>query len=62
MTTLKFKCKILKQDLNSKTEKLKYQKKIIERKKIYKLFYKDPKKVYIAMKGSTITSKSIPSK
>ena len=46
MTTLKFKCKILKQDLKSKTEKLKYQKKIIERKNIYKLFYKDPRKVY----------------
>ena len=46
MTTLKFKCKILKQDLKSKTEKFKYQKKIIERKNIYKLFYKDPRKVY----------------
>ena len=62
MTTLKFKCKILKQDLKSKSEKLKYQKKIIEPKKIYKLLYKDPKKVCIAMKGSTITPKSIPSK
>ena len=29
----------------NKTEKLKYQKKIIERKKINKLLYKDPKKV-----------------
>ena len=34
MTTLKFKCTMLKQDLKSKTEKLRYQKKIIERKKI----------------------------
>ena len=30
MTTLEFKCAMLKQDLKSKTEKLKYQKKIIE--------------------------------
>ena len=45
MTTLEFKCTMLKQDLKSKTEKLKYQKRIIERKKINKLFYKDPKKV-----------------
>ena len=51
MTTLEFKCTMLKQDLKSKTEKLKYQKKIIERKKIKKLFYKDPKKVYRTMKG-----------
>ena len=29
--TLKFKCTMLKQDLKSKTEKLRYQKKIIER-------------------------------
>ena len=61
MTTLEFKCTMLKQDLKSKTEKLKYQKKIIERKKINKLFYKDPKKVYRTMKWSTITPKSIPS-
>ena len=38
MKTLEFKCTMLKQDLKSKTEKLKYQKKIIERKKINKLF------------------------
>ena len=35
MKTLEFKCTMLKQDLKSKTEKLKYQKKIIERKKIW---------------------------
>ena len=64
MTTLKFKCTctILKQYLKSKTDKLKHQKKIIERKKINKLFYKDPKKVYTAIKGSAIIPKSIPSK
>ena len=62
MTTLKFKCTILKQDLKSKTEKLKYQNKIIERKKINKLFYKYPKKVDRKMKGSTITPKNISSK
>ena len=62
VTLLKSKCKMLKQDLKSKTEKLKDQKKIIERKKINKLFYKDPKKVYKTMKELTITSKSIPSK
>ena len=60
--TLEFKCAMLKQDLKSKTGKLNYQKKIIERKKINKLFNKDPKKVYRTMKGSTITPKSIPSK
>ena len=53
---------MMKQDLKSKTEKLKYQKKIIEIRKINKLFYKDPKKVYTTIKGSTITPKSIPSK
>ena len=62
MATLKFKCRMLKEDLKSKTEKLRYQKKIIERKKTKKLFCKDPKKVYRAMKGSTITPKNIPSK
>ena len=62
MATLEFKCIMLKLDLKSNTEKLKYQKEIIERKKINKLFYKDPKKVYITMKGSTITPKSVPSK
>ena len=62
MTTLKFKCTMLKQDLKSKAKILKHQKKIIERKKIKKLFYKDPKKVYREMKGSIITPKSIPSK
>ena len=53
---------MLKQDLKSKTGKLNYQKKVIERKKINKLFNKDPKKVYRTMKGSTITPKNIPSK
>ena len=43
MTTLEFQCLTMKQDLKSKTEKLKYQKKIIEIRKINKLFYKDPK-------------------
>ena len=38
------------QDLKSNTEKLKYQKNI-KRKRINKLFYKNPKKVYIAMEG-----------
>ena len=42
---------MLKQDLKSKAKILKHQKKIIERKKIKKLFYKDPKKVYRTMKG-----------
>ena len=51
MTTLQFKFTMLKQDLKSKTAKLRYQKKIIERKKINKQFYKDPKKVYRTMKG-----------
>ena len=50
---------MLKQDFKSKTENLKYQKKIIERKKINKLFYKDPKKFHRTMKGSTITPTSI---
>ena len=53
---------MLKPDLKSKAKILKHQKKIIERKKIKKLFYKDPKKVYREMKGSIITPKSIPSK
>ena len=40
MTALKLKCTMLKQDFKSKTEKLKFQKKIIEWKKVNKLFYK----------------------
>ena len=39
ITTLKFKCTPLKQDLRSRTEKPKYQKKIIEGRKINKLLY-----------------------
>ena len=62
MATLKIKCTMLKQDLKSKIKKLKYQTKIIDHKKINKLFYNDPKKVYRAMKASTVTPKNIMSK
>ena len=51
MTTHEFNCTMLKQDLKSKTQKLKYQKEITECKKINKLFHKDPKKVYRTIKG-----------
>ena len=62
MTTLQFKFTMLKKGLKSNTEKLRYQKKIIERKKINKQLYKDPKKVYRTMKGWTVTPKNISSK
>ena len=57
MTRLEFKYTMLKQDLKSKTEKVKYQKKIIERKDINKLLCKDLKKVYGKIKESTTTPK-----
>ena len=54
MARLEFKCTMLKQDLKSK---VKYQKKIIERKNINKLLCKDLKKVYGKIKESTTTPK-----
>ena len=61
MTSFEFKCTLLQQDLGGKTEKLKYQKKTIERMRI-NIFYKNPNKVYRTMKRSTIIFKSILSK
>ena len=54
MTRLEFKCTMLKQDLKSK---VKYQKKIIERKNINKLLCKDLKKNKEKIKESTTTPK-----
>ena len=48
-TTLRlfeYKSTILKQELKSKSEKLKYQKKIIERKRINRIFQTNPKKSF----------------
>ena len=62
MATLKSKPAMLKENLKTNTKKLKYQKKIIECKKINRRCYKDPKNVHRAMRGSTITTKTIQSK
>ena len=54
MRTLKTKLALLKQDLRSKSENLKYEKRISERKRISNRFFKSPKQVYRSMKGNNI--------
>ena len=54
MRTLETKLALLKQDLRSKSEKLKHEKRISERKRINNRFFKSPKQVYRSMKGNNI--------
>ena len=54
MRTLKTKLALLKQDLRRKSENLKYEKRISERKRISNRFFKSPKQVYRSMKGNNI--------
>ena len=51
MPNLQSKLYILKQKLKTKSEKLKYHKKLFERKSINHRFNCDPKRVYRTMKG-----------
>ena len=46
LTLFEYKSRILKQELKIKSEKLKYQKKLIERKRINRVFQTNPKKVF----------------
>ena len=57
MRTLETKLALLKQDLRSKSEKLKHEKRISERKRINNRFFKSPKQVYRSMKGNNIVEK-----
>ena len=64
-TTLRlfeYKRTTLKQELKSKPEKLKYQKKkLIERKIIDRIFQTHPKKVFPSFKENLVTLKTMPS-
>ena len=63
-TTLRlfeYKSTILKQELKSKSEKLKYQKKLIERKRINMIFQTNPKKVFRSFKENSVILKAMPS-
>ena len=63
-TTLRlfeYKSTILKQELKSKSEKLKYQKKLIERKRINRIFQTNPTKVFRSFKENLVILKTMPS-
>ena len=62
MTNFESKLYISKQKLKAKSEKLKYHKKLFERKSINHRFNCDPKSVYRTMKGNCITAENIPTK
>ena len=60
--TLRYKLQNLKQDLKATSEKLKYQKRIHDRKVINRKFAINPKGVYRSMKQDNINIKKIPPK
>ena len=62
MRTLETKLELLKQDLKSKSEKLKHDRKLSERKRINNQFSKSPKQVYRSMKGNNIIVEELPEK
>ena len=62
MSTLETKLTSLKQELKSKADNLRHQKRLIERKKINKQFAFNPKKIYGNMKGDKIEVDKIPTK
>ena len=62
MSTLETKLTSLKQELKSKADNLRHQKRLIERKKINKQFTFNPKKIYRNMKGDKIEVDKIPTK
>ena len=53
---------LLKQDLRSKSEKLKHEKIISERKWISNRFFKSRRHVYRSMKGNNIIVEKLPEK
>ena len=62
MRTLETKLELLKQGLKSKSEKLKHDRKLSERKRINNQFSKSPKQVYRSMKGNNIIVEELPEK
>ena len=58
-STLSYKLNMLKQDLKSKSGKLKYEKRLAYRKYLNKKFAANPKHVYCSMKGSNIIATKI---
>ena len=62
MRTLKFKLALLKQDLKSKSEMLKHEKRLSERKQVNNQFFKNLKQVYQSMKGNNIIVEKLPEK
>ena len=56
-----YKSTILKPELKIKSEKLKYQKKLIERKRINRIFQTNPKIVFRLFKENLVTLKTMPS-
>ena len=62
MKILETKLTVLQQELKSKTERLRYQKKLYERKIINRQFFNNPKKLYRSMKGEAIEIKNTPRK
>ena len=53
---------IIKQNLKTKSEKLKYHKKLHQRKTINHELSYDPKSTYLSVKGSSIAAEKIPTK
>ena len=62
MRTLETKLALLKQDLRSKSEKLKHEERISERKPINNQFFKNRKQVYRLMKGNNVIVEKLPEK
>ena len=62
MNTLETKLTSLKQELKNKSDNLRNQKRLIERKKINKQFAFNPKKIYRNMKGDKTEVDKIPTK
>ena len=62
MRTLKFKLALLKQDLKSKSEMLKHEKRLSERKQVNNQFFKNLKQAYQSMKGNNIIVEKLPEK
>ena len=62
MSALEMKLTSLKQELKSKADNLRHQKRLIERKNINRHFSFNPKKIYRNMKGDKIEVDKIPTK
>ena len=62
MRTMETRLALLKQDLKSKSERLKQEKRLSERKRITNQFFKIPKQVYQSMKGNKIIVDKLPEK